>query len=240
MGGETADVDALEPMAREALAAAWTEIARDEHASVGAFAELAQRLLAAGAPPSLIAQCHRAAIEEIDHAQKAFAIAAAYAGRAIGPAALELPAAPKRDASLPGLAAETLLDGCLGEGVAAALARLGSARAEDPVVAEVLETIADDERGHAELAWEILRFCLAAGGAPVARRLRAQRLPRRVASDALVPASLASHGLPTRVELADAHEETRAEVERRLAVLLAGYSQKPVPVSQESSVQSVV
>ncbi|HBQ16270.1 MAG TPA: hypothetical protein DEF51_35790, partial [Myxococcales bacterium] len=109
-GGAAPDVDALEPMARETLAAAWTEVARDEHASVGAFADLSQRLLAAGAPPSLIAQCHRAAIEEIDHAQRAFGIAGAYAGRPIGPAALEMPAAGKRDGSLPELAVETLLD----------------------------------------------------------------------------------------------------------------------------------
>ena len=239
MGGAAPDVDALEPMARAALAAAWTEIARDEHASVGAFAELSQRLLAAGAPPSLIAQCHRAAIEEVDHAQRAFGFAGAYAGRPIGPAALEMPAAGKRDGSLPGLAAETLLDGCLGEGVAATLARVGSGRAVDPVVAEVLETIADDERGHAELAWEILRFCLDAGGAPVARRLRAQRLPRRMTSEALLPESLAAHGLPTRADLTETQQKTRAEVERRLATLLARYSQKPVSASQVSSAQSV-
>ena len=91
----------------------------------------------------------------------------------------------------------------------------------------------------AELAWEILRFCLDAGGAPVARRLRAQRLPRRMTSEALLPESLAAHGLPTRADLTDAHEETRAEVERRLAALFTRYSQKPVSVLQVSSAQSV-
>src|ERR1700687_81589 len=68
------------------------------------------------------------------------------------------------------LAVESLADGCLAEGFAAAIAGEALARAQDSAVREALEIIARDEASHAELSWAILAWCLGAG--------RSRRSPR--------------------------------------------------------------
>src|SRR5690606_552694 len=58
------------------------------------------------------------------------------------------------------LALESWLDGCLGEGLAAAKARENQRGERDSLLAEIYEHIARDEHRHAELGWDIVRFCL--------------------------------------------------------------------------------
>jgi hypothetical protein len=145
--------------ARDArLAAKWLEAARMEHASVAAFSATALRLMALGAPPALIAATHRAALEEIEHARAAFALAAAYGGEAMTPGPLALGLQPM---SLQELAIETFVDGCVGEAIAAYEAACEAEVEPDPAVAAVLEKIAEDEARHAELAWQIVAWCVA-------------------------------------------------------------------------------
>lgn len=55
---------------------------------------------------------------------------------------------------------ESLLDGCIEEGVAAESARMGAAHAIDPVIRRVLDRIAREESGHAELAHAILEWAV--------------------------------------------------------------------------------
>ncbi|HWC75384.1 MAG TPA: hypothetical protein VG454_15725, partial [Gemmatimonadales bacterium] len=74
--------------ARRVLADVWTVEARAEHAAVAAFSKLALELMALGAPPDLVARANRAAIQEVEHARLCFAVASAYAGRALEPAPL--------------------------------------------------------------------------------------------------------------------------------------------------------
>jgi rubrerythrin len=140
------------------LAAKWLEDARMEHASVAAFSATALRLMALGAPPELIAATHRAALEEISHAQAAFALAAAYGGEAVTPGPLAIDARPM---TLRELAIETFADGCVGETTAAYEAACEAEVEPDPEVRAVLAKISEDEARHAELAWQIVAWCVA-------------------------------------------------------------------------------
>lgn len=140
-----------------ALADTWLAAARMEHASVAAFSTTVLRLMSFGAPPALIAGAHRAALDEIEHAQVAFALASAYAGRALSPVAFV--AAPcVTPMRLRDFAIETFVDGCVGETVAA----LDAAREAEaqPALAAIFTKIADDEARHAALAWQIVAWCV--------------------------------------------------------------------------------
>jgi hypothetical protein len=164
-------VVAIAPEIRAALGAHWEREAAFEHASVASFARASLGLLAAGAPPDLVAAAHAAAIDEIEHARIGYALASAYGGRPRGPGAL--PAiAPLGDGSLETLAAETLIDACAGESTAALALREACAAAEDEGVRALLSRIAGDEERHAELAWRTVAWAARAGGEPVARALR--------------------------------------------------------------------
>lgn len=159
------------PVERVVAAEVWHLAARAEHASVPAFSKLSLQLVALGAPSALVEGAHRAALQEIDHARRCFALSEGYGGLPWDPGALpELAdslAAPPRRPDLVGLARGSLRDGCVGEGVAAAMAEALARGAEDPVIAETLHGIAADEAEHAELAWAVLGWCLQVGGATV-------------------------------------------------------------------------
>ena len=153
------DITAVPADVRERLAAAWLAAARMEHASIAAFSATALRLLALGAPPELLAATQRAALDEISHAQIAFALASAYAGRSVSPGAFEA-ATRVGTGTLRELAIETFVDGCVGETVAALEAERAADAASDPAIASILRKIAVDEARHAELAWQIVAWCV--------------------------------------------------------------------------------
>lgn len=156
--------------ARRALIEIWTEEAQAEHAAVAAFSKLSLELLAVGAPPELVERANRAAMQEVRHARLCFGLASAYTGRQLAPA--PLPQALAGDTpDLVRLARESLVDGCLREGLAAEIARIGATTAEDPVVARVLKIQADEEAQHAELGWAIVEWCLARHGEELRRIL---------------------------------------------------------------------
>jgi hypothetical protein len=135
----------------------WLAMARHEHASIGAFSTIALQLLALGAPPELIEGAHRAALDEVGHARAALGIARALLGESVDLGPLRSPTSAR--ATLRTVAIEALLDGCIGEGSAAARAHVAAARAREPVAA-VLRTVAADETLHAALAWSTVRWAL--------------------------------------------------------------------------------
>ncbi len=196
---------------RRALAAAWTRDAQLEHASVAAFAKLALDLCALGAPLELVGRAHEAALQEVRHAELCFALASAYAGVELAPGAL--PAHDPETPDLRRLARETLLDGCIGEGLATASARLGAERCRDPDVARVLGILAADEAEHAALAWDILAWALdrdASLGPELSRALPAARAPRAL--------HLPDHGRIGRAELAPIFRALCGEARDRLSL----------------------
>lgn len=175
-----------------------------------AFARLSWLLAAGGAPAELLEAVHRAALEEIDHARRCFALAAGYGGRAHT-------AEPMPDLLLGGLelrgdlwvhlAVESLRDGCLLEDYNADIAAACSAVCRDGAAAGVLGQIAREERSHAELSWRIVELAIERGGAAVRRALAAAAddlatVPRPTAVahdrqaiiDAADPAALERHG----------------------------------------------
>lgn len=172
--GAAPDVSELDAASRRALEVLWLHDAQKEHASVPAFARLSWLLAAGGAPADLLEAVHRAALEEIDHARRCFALAAGYGGRAhtaepmpdLLLAGLEL-----RDELWVHLAVDSLRDGCLLEDFNADIAAACSAVCEDAAAGKVLAQIAREERTHAELSWRIVELAIERGGEPVRRAL---------------------------------------------------------------------
>ena len=160
--------------APEWVAAEWEQDAQTECASVPAFLQLAEELLMVNAPDHLIEEALVAAQQEIAHARLCARVAGRYAGRSITPTLPMFAArAPlPRGIALVRLATESWLDGCLGEGAAAARAEV-AARSGDPVIRQVQAQIASDERSHAELGWRVLAWALELGGANVRDAVRA-------------------------------------------------------------------
>jgi hypothetical protein len=157
---------------RALLAEAWSLDAQAEHASVASFSRFAMELLSVGAPPELVAGAHRAALEEIEHAQICFALASAYAGAPRGPGALAVDGAMQRSGDLAAILRATVEEGCVGETLAAVEADAAASAASDPVVRTALSRIAADEARHAALAWQTVAWALQHGGAAARHAVR--------------------------------------------------------------------
>jgi hypothetical protein len=137
-----------------------------EHASVAAFARFALDLLAVAAPSDLVAAAAEAGRDELRHARLCFSLASAYRGSPLapGPLSLEGCVAP---ADLATIVETTVIEGCVGETVAALEARELARQVSDPVLAAVLATIAEDEARHAALAWRFVQWALTREGTRV-------------------------------------------------------------------------
>ncbi|MCU0697146.1 MAG: hypothetical protein MUC96_11495 [Myxococcaceae bacterium] len=157
-----ARVEALEPDLRKALARRWSEAALAEHASIASFARFTLQLLAVGAPPSLLADAHRAGLDEIEHARLSFRVASRFAGQALGPGPLPIPPS-SGVVSLLEAARAAVLEGCIAETLAANEARHAAERCVDPLLRTVMGAIAEDEGRHAELAWAFAGWALEVG-----------------------------------------------------------------------------
>lgn len=144
------------------LAERWLREATFEHASVASFARVTLQLVALGAPPDLLAETQRAALEEIEHARTFLALAVRRGAEEKGPAALDVHRAPLAT-TFEAFVVDTFLDGCLAETVSGIEIRT---RAEDgdDVERAAVATIADEEERHAELAWRMLAWGVREGG----------------------------------------------------------------------------
>jgi hypothetical protein len=145
--------------ARQAIGEAWVEDALMEHASVAAFARFAMELMALSAPLDLVESAHAAMGDELAHTRTCVAMAARYGvtvtfGPLLG-GSLEL-----TDADVGDVVMRAVLEGCVGETVAAMIAVEAGATAVDPHARAALEGIARDEARHAELAWRFVRWAV--------------------------------------------------------------------------------
>jgi hypothetical protein len=212
-------VSGLSASTRERLAQAWSEAALMEHASIAAFARFTLELLAFGAPADLVARASRAMAEETRHAEQAFRLASAYAGHAIGPSSLAFEGSLTA-ADLESCAVTTLLEGCIGETLAALEASAALETATDPAVRDVLARVVEEESEHAELAYRFLKWALARSGGPLARRLEStfQAAMSEAASephlrlDPETEAQLASHGILSNARRAALRREVLRDV----------------------------
>lgn len=222
-----AEVQALAPKERAALGEIWLLTSRMEHASVAAFSQLSLHLTTLAAPARLLAATHQAALEEIRHARACFAVTRAITGEPHTAGAI--PALRERDGGidLPRLAIGSLIDGCLAEGIAADVAGHSAARAEHPTIRAVLSMIARDEAGHAELAWDVLAWCLTQDRslhAIVADRvavLDRELVPRLPDIPGAAPATLGRYGVIDQDALGAIAAARIAAVQARANALLA-------------------
>ncbi len=210
--GAASTLAPVDPALASRLARAWIETARAEHASVASFARAALELMAVGAPAELVEAHQRASLDEIEHARMAFALAEAY-GVSVAPGPLEVPA--PRPASLVQLAHDVFVEGCVNETAAALVAARAARHARDEAVERVLARIAEDEAGHAALAWRTVRWALDQGGAPVRAVIAEIEAPavRSVTPQPDVDALL-THGV------VDAHGQARALEEAWAALVV--------------------
>ena len=201
------------------VGAVWADAARDEAEAVAAFAELAARLEAAGAPADLVERARRASGDEVRHVRTCRRLAVAPLGsgplvvagdrsdRRARPVRRARPAPPGsgplpgRSAGTPGagpssragagrgpgrrtvelvrLAVESYVDGVVGEGAAAGRLERGAVTAPERAVA--LREMAADERDHAALGADVVRWCAAEAPrlVPAAVRAAARRMSDR-------------------------------------------------------------
>lgn len=150
----------LPDAARSRIALEWASDGRMEHASVAAFAKFALELMAHGAPLDLVKDTQRAMADEIRHAQRCFALAAQYGESDVVLGPLDF-GVIRADASLASVLQSTILEGCVGETVAATMAAHAAILALEPKAAAALAEIAEDESRHAELAWRFVAWALA-------------------------------------------------------------------------------
>ncbi|MBX3215914.1 MAG: hypothetical protein KF850_27995 [Labilithrix sp.] len=171
--------DGVDDATRSGLAAAWQETARSAHRTVASSTRRALDLVTLSAPPELVASAHEDALDRIRRAKLCFALARGIDGRGPLPGAsttLHRPLPASRPAALARLASEVVVESALADGVAACVNAKLARRAIDPSVRAALTEIAAAEARHANHAWEIVAWCLAEGGAPVALALEATGL----------------------------------------------------------------
>jgi hypothetical protein len=209
---------------REELARGWLADALLEHASVASFARATLELMAVGAPPDLLADCQRAGLDEVRHAQGCFALAERYAGRRLAPGPIA--ALPAREATLERLAVDTFVEGCVAETVATLAATRVLAACRDPEVARLLRRIVRDETRHAALAWRTVAWAVGEGGAPVADAVRAAAAAMRPDPSADAAAAsdleLLAHGrLDARTRRDAAVDAWREIIDPTLALIVS-------------------
>lgn len=135
--------------------ARWLRQAREEHASVAAFARFTLQLLALGAPADLVADAVAAQGDELRHAAMALARAG---GGALGPMDL---AGDDGPVTLVAVALATAREGCIAETAAVHAATEAAAAATDAGERRFWRVIVADETRHAALAWRFLRWAVA-------------------------------------------------------------------------------
>jgi hypothetical protein len=228
------DVSSLSAAERSELARHYARAGQMEHASIAAFARFSLQLLSLGAPAELVEACTAAISDETRHARTCFALASHYAGAELGPSALPLDGclAPS---SLQAIVELVIVEGCIGETVAALEAAEAAAHASDPAVRAVLQAISEDEKRHAELAYRFVAWALAERGdlAPLVRRAfdaqaRSAPRPPLAASDT---SRLGAHGLLSPAHLAEVRDQALRDAVLPCARALLGRPRPGSPVA---------
>ncbi len=228
---------------RALLADAWTAMGLAEHASVAAFARFSMQLLGVGAPASLVAASHAAMADEAKHARRCFEVARRFAGAPLGPGRLSSQQSLD-DGTLEAIVDSVILEGCVGETVAALHAFEAAQLTRDPAIRAVLLEIAEDETRHAALAWRFLHWVLGAGRTVLLSETRhveslSQRVARRFeqaieqTSEALPESPhaerLAAYGVLGAVDVNRVQRAAKDEVVRPLFAALLRKFEPSVP-----------
>lgn len=220
-----------------ALAQSWAQDGLAEYASIASFARLTLQLMAFGAPARLIEASQQASLDEQRHARLCFAESARHSGRRVEPGSLDIGRACD-SLDFESFMLLNLVEGCVGETLAALHVAEQARLAASPALARTLTEISEDETRHAELAFEILRFGLTVdrpATLAALRRVLEMRFEDRVAAcdDGVSDATWEAHGRLSAQTRRRIHKEGWNLV---LAPLLQGLlleeSRRP-PVSEQ-------
>jgi hypothetical protein len=154
----------------------------------------------------LIEAAGQAQLDETRHARLCFALANHYGVGQLGPAGLNLDGAMEA-LSLEKIVELCVLEGCVGESIAACEAAEAAACAKDPELKKILSQIADDELNHAALSYRFVSWAISQDASlkPFVKRLFSRVLTEQGAGVIAAPdpsvAVLASHGVLPSTEL---------------------------------------
>jgi len=166
-------IASLASHAHASRAAAWARAGAGEHASVPAFARLTLQLLALGAPTDLLRGAQQAALDELGHAERCWALAERFGAAPISAGPFPFPRDVAVNVSLAELAAAAVREGCLAETLGAHVAAVAAEQAPEPEIRAELSLIAREEATHAVLSFRIVAWALREGGEAVATAVRA-------------------------------------------------------------------
>lgn len=159
------------PSMRAAVALAWQRDALMEHASIASFARFTLDLMTHGAPPELVAGAQRASLDEVEHARLCFGLARRFGGAPVTPGRLATTGAAAHQTLLDAACA-ALVEGGIGETLAAAEAKAAAALAGDEQAKAALGRIAEDETRHAALAFSFVAWAAQRLGASELQQLQ--------------------------------------------------------------------
>jgi hypothetical protein len=176
---------------------------------------------ACGAPPALVEAARAAAEDEVRHAVIAAGVTATLGGATVSiePPALDRRPATAGAAGLHRLALESWVDGCLGEGTAAACLTAEAEQARAPELRGAQRSIAADEARHAQLAWDVLGWTLSVGGAELKRALTGAAASGPAPTTAPNDPDLASLGCLPPLERARVALDVQENAVKRLKTL---------------------
>lgn len=204
------DLDALPDALRIEIAESWGEAGTHEHASVASFARFMMDLMSLGAPRSLIEATTRAIDDEIRHANACFSIGSVYAGYPLGPDEVDVRGAMEHAGDEAEILRAAILEGCIGETIAATQAAWSAPKVRHAVIREALEAISDEEGEHALLAWRFVDWMLET-------RPHLVELARQTFIEAFEPAaSPFAFGISEREREALAHGRVSGALEDRI------------------------
>lgn len=182
-----------------------------EAASITAFARVHAQVTALGGSTDLLARIRTALADELAHAHAMVALARRYGANPAAPSIVDV------ELDAVAQAIENVVEGCIGEAVAALHAAHAAVHANDPLVRDVFAQIAADETQHALLAHDLV--ALYATQLDTAGRTRVlATLATALANPAYraVPAGLVELGVPADGRLAAAVDELLAGLAPRL------------------------
>lgn len=150
-----------------ARAKAWAAAGAAEHASVAAFNRLSLQLMALGAPLELLRDVQRAALEEVQHAEACWDLAARLSGSTLKLGVFPFAGAVEPNVPLRDLAYDAVREGCLAETLGAAVLGHAARICTDEPSRQVLQRLANEEMQHAVLSFRIVAWALQTGGSAV-------------------------------------------------------------------------
>lgn len=201
-------------------ARAWIEAARHEFSSVASFYCVGASLVALGAPSDLVDRTLEAADDEHRHSEicLAFAQRSGAGDVRIVTDVCELTRHRRRPDDLVDTATSALIDGVIAEGSAAR--RCKAAADHTPALAAALRRLATDEFRHADLAIDIVTWCISVRPWIESNLKRAlddvsDAAPRSATVENVLDEDRPEHGLCTDRDAQTAWTES-VEVARRL------------------------